>query len=257
MTMTDTTAVTEDVDLSRLVASADTIDEAMRAMTHHVAVATPAADAAGLTIATASGFRTCAATAPLADTVDALQYRLGGPCVDVLADPEPVLYLRDIPAQELDPTSRWHHFAAAAHAHTPVRSLLSFRLHVAPDPPLASLNLYATAPDAFTCQTVTATAQLLASAAVALAYQRERRTRQELQTALETNRRIAAAVGVLMARRLVEYDTALALLRHASQDANRKMRDVADEVLTAGELPHITARNLRPARRENAPGGRG
>ncbi len=248
--------MTGDVDLTRLVASADSIDEAMRSLTDHLATVTPAADAAGLTVATAAGFVTRAATAPLADTVDALQYRLGGPCVDVLADPEPVLYLRDIPAQELDPTSRWHPFAAAARAQTAVRSLLSFRLHVAPEPPIASLNLYATEPEAFPDEIVSANAQLLASAAVALALQRERRTRLQLQTALESNRRIGAAVGVLMARELIDYDTAFALVRRASQDGNRKLRDIADEVLATGELPHVTPRHPRLAREENTPGGR-
>ena len=239
------TEVAAAVDLARLMATAASRVEAMRVLTGYAAAVTPAADAVGLTIPTGSGFTTRAATAPVAEAVDALQYRFGGPCVDVLTDPEPVLHLRDIPAEGEDVASRWHRFAAAAYEQTPVRSLLSFRLHVEPDAPVVSLNLYASTPNAFTDETIAATTQLLTPAALALAYRSERQTRLELETALESNRKIGAAVGVLMARQLVDYDTAFTLLRRASQHTNRKLRDIADDVLTAGELPHITARQPR------------
>lgn len=230
------------VDLTQRVATAPTLGEAMRHLTDHLAAHTAGADAAGLTTVTGTGFATRAATAPIAEAVDGLQYRLGGPCVDVLTDLSPVLYLPDVAHHQRDPASRWHPFAAAAQAHTPVRSLLSFRLHLQPHPPIASLNLYATHPDAFTNDTVTATAQLLAPAVVALAYQVERQTRLDLQTAVHTNRQIAAAVGVIMSRGLVDYGTAFTLLRQASQNTNRKLREIADDVLATGELHHRSGR---------------
>ena len=58
-----------------------------------------------------------------------------------------------------------------------------------------------------------------------------------LLTAVETNREIGAAIGVLMARRGIGYDEAFELLRDASQQANRKLRLVASEVLYTGTLP--------------------
>jgi hypothetical protein len=61
-----------------------------------------------------------------------------------------------------------------------------------------------------------------------------------LMTALDTNREIAAAVGVLMARRGLGYDNAFALLRQESQRANRKLRLVASDVLHTGGLPDPT-----------------
>ena len=60
---------------------------------------------------------------------------------------------------------------------------------------------------------------------------------EHLLTAVETNREIGAAVGVLMARHGLGYDDAFRLLRVESQRANRKLRLVASEVLYTGSLP--------------------
>jgi hypothetical protein len=53
-----------------------------------------------------------------------------------------------------------------------------------------------------------------------------------LQTAIDTNRDIGAAVGILMARQGIGYQAAFHLLRAESQNKNRKLRDVAAEILT-------------------------
>ena len=55
-----------------------------------------------------------------------------------------------------------------------------------------------------------------------------------LELALVTARRIGAAVGIIMALEKVTEDQAFQVLRKASQKQNRKLRDVADDVLTAG-----------------------
>jgi DNA-binding response OmpR family regulator len=57
-----------------------------------------------------------------------------------------------------------------------------------------------------------------------------------LQTALGTNRTIGMAVGVLMSSRRVSSDRAFDLLRIHSNNTNRKLRDVAEEVVLAGEI---------------------
>jgi hypothetical protein len=228
---------THDLDLASALAVAETTDEAMRELTAYVHVAAPAAAAAGLTAPRGAGYVTRAATAPLAEAVDALQYRWGGPCVDVLGDRDPVLHLTDVAEAQHDPTARWHRFATEAVRKTPLRSLVSFRLEVESDTRIASLNVYATEANAFDATTVTALADVVTPAALALAYQAERQTRRNLETALGTSRRIGAAVGVLMARRLVTYDDAFELIRATSQNLNRKVRDVAEHVLQTGDLP--------------------
>lgn len=58
-----------------------------------------------------------------------------------------------------------------------------------------------------------------------------------LEIALETNRDIGMAIGIVMARHLVSSDEAFSLLRRVSQLEHRKLRDVASEVVLTGCLP--------------------
>ena len=157
--------------LLRSLAAAPTVQEAMRRLTQYTVEHIPAADAAGLTVPTIAGPATRAATMTLADTVDALQYALGGPCVTALVEPDPVQH-----ADNLDAEDRWPQFATAAVQQTPVRSVLSYRLAVDQEHPIASLNLYATGRTR-SPRAVCETADLAGQAAIALAYLAERQTR--------------------------------------------------------------------------------
>jgi len=58
-----------------------------------------------------------------------------------------------------------------------------------------------------------------------------------LRVALSSNRRIGAALGILMYRFKIGNDESFMLLRETSQRLNRKLRDIADEVVLTGELP--------------------
>ena len=62
-----------------------------------------------------------------------------------------------------------------------------------------------------------------------------------LRRALESNRRIGEAVGIVMATYRVTSGTAFAALRRLSNDRNRKLVDVAEEVSTTGELSDTDA----------------
>lgn len=66
---------------------------------------------------------------------------------------------------------------------------------------------------------------------------RARHEVEQLRSALQSNRTIGVAIGVLMATRHVDRDTAFAMLRTASQRRNRKLRDVAADVEFAGRIP--------------------
>lgn len=59
---------------------------------------------------------------------------------------------------------------------------------------------------------------------------------ENLSAALESNRRIGVAIGIVMARELVTADQAFERLRAASQRRHRKLRDLAEEVAATGEL---------------------
>ena len=58
-----------------------------------------------------------------------------------------------------------------------------------------------------------------------------------LEVALTTNRQIGAAIGILMHQRKVTESQGFELLREISQRTNRKLRDVADELVLTGALP--------------------
>lgn len=57
-----------------------------------------------------------------------------------------------------------------------------------------------------------------------------------LEIALQTARTIGAAVGIVMTRHGVSEVAAFELLKKASQDSNRKLRVVAEDVVLTGEV---------------------
>lgn len=75
----------------------------------------------------------------------------------------------------------------------------------------------------------------LASAAAAVAALREENT--HLRRGLTSGRMIGAAIGILMSQKKVTRDEAFALLRRCSQQSNRRLRDIAEEVVDTGALP--------------------
>jgi hypothetical protein len=59
---------------------------------------------------------------------------------------------------------------------------------------------------------------------------------EHLEIALATNRRIGIATGVVMARYGLTDEQAFELLREQSQVRNKKLRDLAEEVVYTGTL---------------------
>lgn len=57
-----------------------------------------------------------------------------------------------------------------------------------------------------------------------------------LQVALRSSRRIGAAIGIVMLACKVSEEAAFELLRTASQNANRKLRLVAEEIVQTGDI---------------------
>ena len=56
-----------------------------------------------------------------------------------------------------------------------------------------------------------------------------------LEEALRSSRRIGAAIGILMASRRVSEDVAFEMLSRASQNGNRKLRLVAEDIVHSGD----------------------
>ncbi len=78
----------------------------------------------------------------------------------------------------------------------------------------------------------------------------------QLRTALDSNRVIGTAMGLLIGRHRLTSAGAFQLLVRCSQRTNRKLRDVAADVLDTGSLPVspvLAAELLRAARTDDAP----
>lgn len=146
---------------------------------------------------------------------------------------------------DLTTEQRWPAFSARAAAETGLRSMLSLRLFVKEDT-LGALNLYSRDSHAFNGEgTAAAAGAIFATyAALALASAREQERVEQLQQALASSRTIGVAIGVLMARHRLGEDEAFDLLRGASQRANRKLRQIATD-LVASEEAHHRSESLR------------
>jgi hypothetical protein len=206
-------------------------DDPFRALTDMAVEMVDGAEFAGITRSRADRLETVAATDPLARVADAIQYALGnGPCVDAVLQ-KTVFMTGDL---RTDP--RWPEFGRRAFDETGIVSMLSFRLYLEDDDLLAGLNMYSTTPNAFDSES-TFTGTLLAthgSIAVALALSRVRVA--HLERALNSNREIGVAMGVIMSQYKVTQDQAFDLLRVASQHTHRKLVDVAAAVVDTGQL---------------------
>lgn len=62
---------------------------------------------------------------------------------------------------------------------------------------------------------------------------------EQMRNALHSSRMIGAAIGIIMASRNVTEEAAFELLRSASQQANRKVRILADEVVRTGDVSDL------------------
>lgn len=69
---------------------------------------------------------------------------------------------------------------------------------------------------------------------------RLRDTERQLQTALNENREVSMAVGLLMERRLLNRQQAFEALRSAARTQRRKIGEVAEEILSAAELLNVS-----------------
>lgn len=67
-----------------------------------------------------------------------------------------------------------------------------------------------------------------------------RNTEQQLQTALNENREVSMAVGLLMERRRLTRQQAFEALRTTARTQRRKIGDVAEEMLSAAELLNLS-----------------
>jgi GAF domain-containing protein len=188
---------------------------------------------------------TVAASDDFANLMDEVQYDHGeGPCLEALRTGA-VIYVPDLPAD-----ARWDGYRPHAVA-SGVRSSLSLPLAVA-DTVIGALNVYSSRPDAFDERLRQGldvfAAQAAAALAMVLRQARQDQTTAQLEQALASRTTIDQAMGILMAQQHCTAEKAFALLRAHSQNTNRKIREVAADL-----IHHVSGAPPSPGRPFAAP----
>jgi GAF domain-containing protein len=179
---------------------------------------------------------TVVSTGELATDLDETQYDKGyGPCLHAARTGK----LTEIADTRAD--DRWPDYAPRAVEHGNLSSL-SVPLAIDEEEQITgALNIYARRPDAFDEASRSVATRFAPYAAVAAgnlyAYQSARDMADNLQAALASRAVIDQAKGILMERHKLTADQAFQLLARASMNSNRKVRDVADQLVHTGELP--------------------
>jgi hypothetical protein len=217
------------VAVARELSVQATAHEAMQLIASAAVSVVGGATCAGITVLKQDHFVTVASTSDLPVAAEALQYTHGGPCTDAILDQSVVV------VDELRTDPRWAAFVAAADG-LDVLSMLSLRLYLEYDQPMGALNLYAPQAHVFDTSTIHTGELFVAHAALALALAAAQEDATNLRVALDTNRDIGTAIGIVMARYLVTREDAFDLLRKASQHAHRKLREISAEVVDTGTL---------------------
>ncbi|KRF41983.1 hypothetical protein ASH01_18080 [Terrabacter sp. Soil811] len=228
--------VAEDFDrLGRALGRADARN-AFGAVTRLAVERVPRARAASITTLSHNRFVTAAASDDVARQADAMQYELGsGPCVDAIVE-HTIYQPKDLATDE-----RWPVYGRRVASELGLHSMLSFRMNLEWTDLVAGLNFYAEEPNSFDDHDLAEGLLLTTHAAQAVTAAHLRDRVDNLERALSSNRDIGTAVGVLVAQHKLTRDQAFDLLRIASQNTNRKLHDVALDVIDTGALdvtPH-------------------
>jgi GAF domain-containing protein len=213
-------------DLARLVVTDEPLDSTLQRVAELATREIDGCRMAGITLMRNGKAVTAAFTDAVAPEIDTAQYRTGaGPCLQAFQT-NSVLRIDDTRTD-----TRWPEFARAASEHG-VLSTLSLPLIVGANA-LGALNLYSMSPNTFTNDDSSMVFALQASVVLAnaQAFWAARHLADQLENALTSRAVIEQAKGVLLARTGCSLDEAFDLLRVASQHQNRKLRDVAAEVV--------------------------
>ena len=175
------------------------------------------------------GRRRIISEAPTSDfprQVDAIQEEVQqGPCLDAAYQHQTVR----IP--DMTTEQRWPLFAARA-AKLGAASMLALQLYVEGDN-LGALNLFARTPGAFTDESEQI--GLLVAAHAAVAYIGARKQTNAARALIHRDL-IGQAKGMLMERYQISADRAFLLLTRISQNSNRKLHQVAIELVETGTV---------------------
>jgi transcriptional regulator with GAF, ATPase, and Fis domain len=167
-----------------------------------------------------------------AQELDELQYaEHEGPCLDAYRTGN-AFRIRD-----LDCEPRWPSYVPLAVKHG-ARAMMSLPM-AAEGNIIGALNVYSRTPDAFDAEAASVGEIVAAHAGLAsqvsAAFFGHRDLAEQMEVALRSRAVIEQAKGVLMATRTCSADDAFAQLVTRSQHANRKLREIAADIVRDAE----------------------
>jgi GAF domain-containing protein len=215
-------------ELSKLVVGETPLSQVLARVAQLAQECVPGAEEVSVTLLENDHARSAAFTGSLAAALDERQYEGGfGPCIDA-AQSGQVVRVDDTGAEELYPD-----FAAVAARHG-VRSSLSVGMPM-PQRILGGINVYRFDEGVLDEDAEKTLQAFAAYAAVALAnhslYASSMALNGNLQVAMQSRAVIEQAKGVLVASLRCTPEEAFAHLAKQSQHTNRKLREIAAEVV--------------------------
>lgn len=219
-------------EIAREIQSAESVRHAAEEIVAAAVDLLPRASAAGITLVRRRSVESAAVSSEMAREGDRLQYELGeGPCLDAAWAEDQVL------VDDLATDRRWPAWGPRVVKELGVRSMLCTQLFTNEEQ-LGALNVYAETPNAFDIEDGEIAGVLAAHAAVAVAAAQEIAT---LKVAVDRRTTIGKALGVMMVRYGLDDDQAMAVLRRLSSHQNRKLYDLAVDVVQELRLPATPA----------------
>jgi ANTAR domain/GAF domain len=218
--------------LSDQVADGASMQEPLQRLVLVAVERVPGARWASVTMLRGDHFITAAVVGEPAVRADALQYEIGsGPCVEAVLQNS--LFITGTVGTD----HRWLEWGQRVTAEVGVNSVLAQRLHLQDqDGVVAGLNLYSDAENAFDEAAVGMALILATHGGMVLSQQLAHSRAGNLSKALQSNRDIGVAMGILMQNHHFTQTEAFDGLRVASQNSNRKLADIAADVAETGSL---------------------
>ncbi len=219
--------------LGRIKLSETDLDGVLATIAELAKRSIPGAAEVSVTLVRGTKAHTAASTAELAGKLDECQYAAGhGPCLEASA----VNATLSVP--KMVGEMRWPLWAARC-VELGVNSTLAIGMPIQ-ETVTGALNIYALAPDAFDEDAISVGQTFADYAAVALAnahlYDVTAGQAQHLHAAMENRAVIEQAKGIIMGQQRCTPDEAFRILTRTSQNANRKVRDVAAALVARRSL---------------------